>query len=356
VKTKAAILEKLNEPLVIEKLEIPELDVGQALVKVYCAGICGKQIGEISGWYGPDKFLPHLLGHEGGGVVEEVGPGGCYVKKGDHVVMHWRKGVGIEAQPPKYFDPIGRVEQVSLNTTAMSGSRNVGAGPIATFTEYAVVSENRLTPVSNDIPFEIAALFGCAVTTALGLVNNEARLKIGQSIAVIGCGGVGLNVIRAAKMVGANPIVAVDKHESKLRMAEASGADFLVNNSEEDALVHIGGFLGKEGVGVVVECTGILQNIASAVDMTTYDGKIILLVPPRWGEESFAPHMGNRKMFMSQGGLTNPTEDIPRYERMYLDGKLDLDGIITDTFTLDRINKALDLVRSGLCGRCMIEF
>src|SRR5258706_6161094 len=99
---KAAILEKLNAPLVVEEIVIPKLDVGQVLVKVHCSGICGKQMGEISGWYGEDKYLPHLLGHEGGGEVIDIGPGVRNVQKGDHVVMNWRKGIGIESVPAKY--------------------------------------------------------------------------------------------------------------------------------------------------------------------------------------------------------------------------------------------------------------
>src|SRR5204863_5793005 len=127
------------------------LDVGQVLVKISCTGICGAQLGEISGVKGPDKFLPHLLGHEGGGEVVGVGPGVTQVKEGDRVVMHWRKGAGIHARPAKY----------------QWGSRTVNAGWVTTFQEYAVVSENRVTPIPKDVPFEVAALMGCAVTTAL---------------------------------------------------------------------------------------------------------------------------------------------------------------------------------------------
>src|SRR5262249_32148541 len=159
--------------------------VGQVLVKIQQSGICGAQLGEIAGVKGPDKFLPHLLGHEGGGVVEDVGPGVSHVKKGDHVVLHWRKGVGIQAKPSNYR----WMERV------------VNAGWVTTFSEYTVASENRVTPIPKDIPFDIASLMGCAVTTALGLINNDAQVKIGQSVAVLGCGGVGLNMVQGAALV-----------------------------------------------------------------------------------------------------------------------------------------------------------
>ncbi len=199
----AAILTELNAPLELAEIEVPRPEVGQVLVQVHASGICGAQLGEISGVKGPDKYLPHLLGHEGGGVVLEVGPGVTQVKPGDSVVLHWRKGAGIQCHPPQYH----------------WNGRVVNAGWVTTFGECAVISENRLTPIPDDVPFEIAALMGCAVTTALGLINNLAQLKIGQSIAVLGCGGVGLNVLQGAAMVSADPIIAIDIYDHKLDMA-----------------------------------------------------------------------------------------------------------------------------------------
>ena len=169
MKFKAAILENLNAPLVLDEIESQPLECGQVLVRIHRSGICGAQLNEIAGTKGPDNFLPHLLGHEGGGVVVETGPGVTSVKPGDHVVLHWRKGAGIHAKPAKY----------------LWNGRTVNSGWVTTFSEYSVVSENRLTPIPKDVPFEIAALMGCAVTTALGLINNLAQVKIGQSVAVL---------------------------------------------------------------------------------------------------------------------------------------------------------------------------
>ena len=336
--TKAAVLEEIGKPLIIRDLEIPPLDVGQVLVEVHKSTICGRQIGEASGAKGPDKYLPHLMGHEGGGVVLLAGPGVTNVKEGDHVVMHWRKGIGIDAIPPKY----------------PCGMDYVGAGPIATFTELAVVSENRLTPISDDIDLSIASLMGCAVTTGLGLINNEAKLKIGQSIAVIGCGGVGLNVIQGAAMVSAYPIYAIDKNNEKLDIAQEYGAsDISLSIAEIDDGLYFG-----EGINVVVECTGIPDLIEDAYRWTAPGGKTILVGQPPIGadvEFYMAQHFTGKTLMDSQGGLTNPTVDIPRYVELYRQKKLKLDRLITHSFPLDDINKAFDVVKEGNCGKVMLE-
>lgn len=177
---KAAVLVEQNKPLVIAEIELPEaLSFGQVLVKVHYSGICGSQINEIDGTKGPDKFLPHLLGHEASGTVLDLGPGVKTVKQGDRVVMHWRAGNGLQCEPPSYrWD-----------------GRKVNAGWVTTFNECAVVSENRVTTIPDDFDLKLAPLFGCAVTTAMGVVNNDAQVKIGQSVVVFGVGGVGINIV-----------------------------------------------------------------------------------------------------------------------------------------------------------------
>ncbi len=339
---KAAILEKLNSPLVVDKVTVPKLDVGQVLVKVSCSGICGKQIGEISGLYGEDKYLPHLMGHEGGGIVIEIGPGVTQVKKNDHVVMHWRKGLGIESSPPKYKRNDG----------------HVGGGWITTFNEYAVISENRLTPIPQDVPFAVAALMGCSVTTALGIINNEALLKIGQSIAIFGSGGVGLNLVQGASMVSATPIIAIDKFDNKLQMAHKYGATHTINSTTSNVREEIFKIVGRQGVDVFVDCTGNVDIVAQAYELTASLGVTILVGQPRHGQSltinSMIKHYGGKKIFASQGGLTNPNEDIPRYLKLYSQGKLNLNSLITHTFPLEEINLALDTMRVGESGRCII--
>jgi len=341
VKNRAAILETLNQPLVIDEIELPLLDVGQVLVEVAVSGICGAQLNEIQGIKGEDKFLPHLLGHEGGGVVLETGPGVTQVKAGDHVVMHWRKGAGIQSRTPQY----------------RWNGRTVNAGWVTTFNERAGVSENRLTRIDEDVPFEIAALLGCAVTTGLGLVNNLARLKIGQSIAVLGCGGVGLNVVQGAAMVSADPIIAIDILDHKLDMARSFGATHLINTTRADLRDEVRGIVGRAGVDVFVENTGLVKLIEAAYELTGPKGRTILVGVRRHDEDitihSLPLHFG-KVLTGCEGGHTEPQADIPRYLKLYAKGKLDLARLITHRYSLSGINRALDEVRAGQVGRCAV--
>jgi len=341
IRMKAAVLEKLNAPLVVEELQVPQLECGQVLVQVHRSGICGAQLAEIAGTRGEDKYLPHLLGHEGGGIVREIGTGVTRVRPDDHVVMHWRKGIGIESKPPKYERDQGIV----------------GAGWVTTFNEYAVVSENRLTPIPRDIPFEIAALMGCAVTTALGLINNEAQVKIGQSVAVSGCGGVGLSVVQGAAMASANPIIAIDIYNNKLKMATAFGATHVINSAQVDVTEEIRKIVGHVGVDVFVETTGLVQPIQQAYELASSIGRTIVVGTPHFDQEitvrSLALHAG-KLLIVSDGGQTNPAVDIPRYLNLYRKGILKLDQLITHRYPLDKINAALEKIRNGEAGRCML--
>jgi len=344
--SKAAILEKLGEPLVVDYMELPKkLDIGQVLVRVHASGICGTQINEISAK--EDKYLPHLLGHEGGGVVIKVGAGVTHVKEGDHVVMHWRKGEGIESGFPKYIPKYKWHNDSGI----------VGGGLVTTFNEHAVVSENRLTPISKDISFDIAALMGCAVTTGLGVVFNEACLKPGESIAVVGCGGVGLNVIQAAALVSASPIIAIDVYNHKLDMARRFGATHVFNAVEFGLLSvidEIRDTIGK--VDVAVECAGKADWIMSIVARA---GRVVFAGLPKPGQNFrlgiTRQNFNGSSIIFSEGGSTNPSTDIMRYLKLYRQGRLKLDELITHRFALDDINTAIDVVKSGVCGRCIIN-
>ena len=341
MKTKAAILETLNAPLVLDEIEIPALECGQVLVQIHSSGICGAQLNEIAGTKGEDRFLPHLLGHEGGGVVVDIGPGVTHVQPGDHVVLHWRKGAGIHARPAKY----------------RRGRQVVNSGWVTTFSQHAVVSENRVTPIAADIPFEIAALMGCAVTTALGLINNLAQLKIGQSIAIFGCGGVGLNVVQGAAMVSADPIIAIDIYEHKLKLAQQFGATHLINSTQSDVAAEIRKIAGPKGVDVFVENTGLVRLIEQAHQLTAPQGRTILVGVPRHDQDitihSLPLHHG-KVLTGCEGGDTDPTVDIPRYLNLYKKGKLELDRVITHRYDLDSNNIALDKIRAGDVGRCTL--
>ena len=343
IKIKAAILVQNKAPLELAEIESPDrLHYGQVLVKVQYSGICGAQINEIEGVKGPDKFLPHLLGHEGCATVLEVGEGVRTVKKGDRVVMHWRPSNAIQSQTPTY----------------KWGGKTVNAGWVTTFNDYAIVSENRLTPIPADFDPRLAPLFGCAVTTAIGAINNNAHVKVGQSVVVFGVGGVGLCIAQAAQLVSAYPIIAVDIVDSKLEMAKRFGATHSINSKKTpDIEKAIRDIVGAQGADVIVETTGNARVIETAYNLTQAKGKTILVGVPRKGDNitiySLPLHF-KKILTGSEGGDAEPHNDIPRYVRLVQAGKFNLDGLVTHEFRLEQINEAIQLVRSGEAGRVIV--
>jgi S-(hydroxymethyl)glutathione dehydrogenase / alcohol dehydrogenase len=343
VKTaKAAILAESRKPLIVDEIALSDsLGVGQVLVKVLYSTICGAQLNEIAAAKGPDKFLPHLLGHEASAEVLEIGPGVTNVKPGDTVVLHWRPSLGIQCQPPAY---------------AWRGAK-LNAGWITTFNEYAVISENRMTPIPDGFDLRIAPLLGCAVTTAAGVIGNDANLKVGESAVVFGVGGVGLNVVQFAHLAGANPIVAIDLIDSKLEMARQRGATHTINPTKvEDVPGDIRKIVGDKGPDKVIETTGAKAVIELAYDLTHADGTCVLVgVPSEKVTIYTLPIHFNKVLTGSHGGDARPQIDIPRIIRLVKAGRLSFDGIVTDEYPLDEINSALDKMRTGCSGRILLR-
>lgn len=341
---KAAILVAQNQPLVVAEVRLPEaLSCGQVLVKLDFSGICGSQLGEISGAKGPDAYLPHLLGHEASGHVLAIGPGVRKVKSGDRIVAHWMKGVGLEAEPPAYTWEGGRLN----------------AGWITTFNEFAILSENRVTSIPETVDGRIAALLGCAVTTGLGVVTHDAGLHLGESILVLGAGGVGLNIIQGAALSSAHPIIGVDLHDNRLEIARTLGATHVLRGGGTDLKERILALAGASGLDVVVDNTGLPEMIQLAYELAKPQGRVVLVGVPRKGMcaslYTLPLHFG-KTLKGSHGGGTNPSEDIPRYLRMVEAGILRLEPLVTHEFPLERINDALDGMRSGaIAGRCMLD-
>lgn len=332
---KAAVLENINEPLKIREVGLTSLKTGQVLVKVLISGLCGAQLQEIKGFKGNAKFLPHLMGHEGCGIVEAVGLGVTTVEVGDKVVMHWRQGSGIESDFPKY----------ELNKKLIS------SGKVTTFNEYSIVSENRLTKVSSDTPPELCAILGCALTTALGIIDNEINLKFGESVAIVGCGGVGLNLIYAASMKGAAEIIGIDNNLNKKSLAIDCGATEFINDLNDY----------DKKIDIIIDTTGISEILTKAVAKLSGNGRLILVGQPQPGRSfeifnAVSLFAGSGQLIKAtQGGKTNPTKDIPRYINLYKSGKLNISNIITNSFDLDNINKAFDLLKTGNAGRILIN-
>ena len=344
IRFKAAILERNNEPLVIDEVTFTgPLEAGQVLVRIHYSGICGKQIEEIQGTGGPDPYLPHMLGHEGSGVVLDVGPGVRKVAIGDHVVLHWLKGSGIDAATPLY---------------TRSGKR-VNAGWITTFNEYGVISENRMTPIPKEADLSVASLLGCAVTTGVGVIFNEANVRPGESVAVFGCGGVGLNAVQGAALVHGHPIIAVDKNSESLNQALKFGASHAINPDGDNLLAEISEITNGKGVNVVIIAVGDPQVIEVAAQVSSIPGAVFLAgVPPIGSKITVdALDIHRRRTFTgSHGGGVVPDRDIPRYLSLYERNILKLNELISSTVSLDKVNDSINMMRSGKhVGRCIVR-
>ena len=340
----AAILVAQNQPLVVDTVELPaELGVGQVLVKLHVSGICGSQLGEIAGVKGLDRFLPHLMGHEGSATVLEVGPGVKHVKEGDLVVLHWRKGAGIQADPPKYS---WRGEVLN-------------AGWVTTFNSHAIVSENRCTAIPVDTDLEVAALFGCAVTTGFGVVENNAQVRIGESVVVFGAGGIGLNIIQASSLVSAWPIIAVDLFDSRLELAKQLGATHTINSSIIDTATGIKDALANGPLDIFIDNTGSPAVIELGYQLTHSEGRVVLVGVPRKGADitihSLPLHFG-KVLTGSHGGECEPEKDKLRYLKSLQQKRWNLDGLITARYSLAQINEAIHAMCTGAtAGRVLIN-
>ena len=341
---KAAILAVQGEPLVVDSVELPgDLSPGQVLVKVHYTSVCGSQVAMIDGKRGKDPYLPHLLGHEGSGTVEAVGPGVRTVAEGDYVVLHCGIGEGIESETPNY-----RWKGQPLN-----------AGWVTTFNQYAVVSENRLTPIPVDFDLSLAPLFGCATLTGLGAIG-KAGVDPGNSAVILGAGGVGLNLIQGAALISAHPIVAVDLADEKLHLARQLGATHCINAKGCDLSREIASIVGDALADVVIDSTGHVEMLEMAYQLTRTDGVTMLISGPKAGYNvSLNPeplHFGRTVMGYQVITESRPHRQIPRYIKLANAGKLKLKELITDSASLDDINTVVEKMRDGrLIGRCIIQ-
>ncbi len=340
---KAAVLEAINAPLVVGEVGLGTLQKGQVLVKNLVSGICGAQLQEIAGNKGNAKFVPHLLGHEGCGIVEKIGPGVKTVKKGDKVVMHWRKGSGIESDFPVYEYK----------------GKKMPSGKVTTFSQYSVVSENRITRVPKNTPDDLCALLGCGLSTALSTIENDAMLHKGENVLIVGVGGVGACFIKAAKVAGASKIICVDIHDAKEQVSKKLGAHHFIHAAKED----LAEALKKYGadVHVIIETSGNKKSIESTLPLLAGGGRYIHVGQPKPGESieiTNALHLfgGEGKTIKAtQGGQFSPEKDIRRYIQMYKTGKLDIKGLVSHRTKLDNINEAITMMHEGKAARILID-
>lgn len=344
-KFQAAILEKSNAPLIVDEVRLPgELAAGQVRVKVKYSGICGAQLNEIAAAKGPDRFLPHLLGHEGLGEVLAVGPLVKHMAPGDSVILHWMPGAGIQSDPAAY---------------TWNGAR-LNAGWVTTLSELTVVSENRCTKLSTTLDERYLPLLGCAATTAVGVISRDANLRLGDSVVVLGTGGVGLLTIEAARASGGYPIVGVDIVESRLDYARKMGAaeTLLVGEDSDQLFDEIVRSLGGATPDVVIETTGARAMIELSYRLVSDGGCAVLVGVPRHDEPvaiDTLPLHFNTILTGSKGGGTQPAIDIPRIARLAEAGLFRLDALPVTLLPLSRVNEGIEMVKAGLPGRAVID-
>ncbi len=342
MRMKAAVLYEINKPLIIEDIKIPNPEIGQVLVKVMSSGICHTQLDNVKGKYGNDPYLPHLLGHEGAGVVEKIGPGVTYVTPGDHVILSWIKGPGFNSKTPIYT----------------KGTQKINAGPVTTFNEYTIASENRVTKIRDDIPFDVASIVGCAVSTGLGAVLNESKVQPGTTVAVFGIGGIGLNIIQGSALVNALKIIAIDIYDDKLDVAKKFGATHVINAKKEDPVKYIKEITDGKGVDYSFESAGLKETMEQAYQTACNTGLINLVGNPTYNEkiciDALQTHYG-KQLIGSHGGHTRPDIDFARYIDLYKTGKLKIDELITHRYKLDDVNIAINDMQAGHVCRAIIE-
>ena len=344
MKTLAAVLTEINQPLQIEELEVPSLKEGQVLVRVAYSGVCHSQLNETRGLRGEDKFLPHTLGHEGAGTVESIGPGVNKVSEGDSVVLTWIKGKGRDVPSASY--------------TRQDGSK-VNSGAISTFMEYAVISENRLVSIPKAFPLRELPLLGCAIPTGAGIAINTAKISRGSSVAVFGVGGIGLSAVIGSRLREAKVIIAVDVFDHKLELARNLGATHLINCREKEVCSVINNITDKVGVDYAIEASGNSEAMELAFQSIRAGGGLCVLAGnlPAGKTISIDPLdlIKGKRIIGTWGGETQPDKDILIYLDLYRTGKLELSPLITQTYQLGEINQALDELEKGKLGRGLIE-
>lgn len=342
MKTQAALLVETGKPLRIEEIETPALKRGQVLVEIAYSGACGTQVMEVRGDKGEDRWTPHCLGHEGSGSVVEVGPEVTKVKPGDHVVLSWLRGDGIEAGGAVYdWDGV-----------------RVNAGGVTTFQRHAVISENRLTRLPAGLPLDLAVLLGCAAPTGMGAVFNVLQLKPGQTVAVFGAGGIGLHACMAAVFAKAARIIAVDPQADRRALARSFGATDVIDPEAGDPVEAVLGLVAR-GVDLAVEATGVPSVMRQAVSaVRPQGGRAVVIGNAKFGSElTIDPGVFNqgKGLMGTWGGDSVPDRDFPNFGEILTSGQFDLKLLLSRSYSLDEINDALSDLAAGRVGRPLID-
>ena len=359
---KAAVLRELNARMGIEDLAIAKPAPHEVLVRLAAVGVCHSDLHIITGDL--PHPLPAVLGHEAAGVVEQVGSEVRTVKPGDHVIVcltfhcghceQCETGNSHRCYPAEAGRLPGEAPRLSIGATPVAQFMNMGA-----FAEQMLVHESGCVAISRDMPFDRACLIGCGVTTGFGAVTRTAAVRPGETVAVIGCGGVGLAAINGAVVAGASRIIAVDRVQTKLATATAFGATDVIDGSAGGVVEQIMALTDGRGVDHAIEAIGLKQTIEDAFNMLCKGGTATVVGAARYDLRVELPALSllrEKKLQGSMMGGVRTQIDIPRYVAMYMAGKLKLDELISRRRPLSEINEAFDDMRQGEVARSVILF
>lgn len=366
MKFRAAVLNRVGEPLAIETLEMSALQPQDVLVRVKAAGLCHTDLEVMQGSLAYPT--PIVLGHEGAGVVEDVGASVTRVRRGDRVVLSWNPHCGhcfycerdlpILCEPFKKTEPKGFLLDGASRMTR-NGERVHHFFTTSAFAEYTIVTESGAIPVPADVPFDRACLIGCGVMTGIGAVVRKARVAAGASVVVIGCGAVGLNAIQGARLVDAREIIAVDMSAARLAAAKLFGATKTIGASDPDLVARIRDLTDGRGADYVFESAGNKNAFRLSVEAVRPGGQVVWLGKINVNEEvgfRWGTLMGEKRIVRSSYGNARPARDFPWIAREYLAGRVLLDPLITRRLRLDDINDGFTDLARGEGIRSVIEF
>lgn len=324
------------------EIDIPEPSRGQVLVDLHYSGICHTQILEARGRRGQDPYLPHCMGHEGSGIVHKVGPDVTTVEPGDRVILSWLEGTGHNVPSVEYNH----------------GGRTINAGAITTFNTQALISENRITPVSDNLDFKEAALVGCAAATGLGTVFNTLNPESDSSIVIFGVGGIGLFSVLAAIQSNCAPVVCVDIVESKLELAKKMGATHTINGTNSNVESELNR-IRPDGFDYALEASGQTSVMNQALNSVKHQGGEVAVVgnAPTGETLSLDPRELNmgKSLLGTWGGDTAPDRDFPKYVDLFQRNRDKIALYTQDIYPLENINEALTDLENGNVLRPLIS-
>ncbi len=344
------VVKEANGPVTLETILVPDPGPGEVLVDIAACGVCHTDLHYVQGGIGED--FPFLLGHEAAGTVSEVGAGVTEVAPGDYVVLNWRAVCGqcracMRGRPQYCFDTHNAAQAMTLSDgTELSAALGIGA-----FAEKTLVAAGQCTRVDPAAPPEVAGLLGCGVMAGIGASINTGAVGRGDSVAVIGCGGVGNAAVAGAALAGAHTIIAVDVEDRKLEAAKRFGATHTVNSSEHDPVEVIRSLTDGNGADVVVDAVGIPATYEQAFYARDLAGTVVLVGVPRPDVTLELPLLD---VFGRGGSLKSswygdclPSRDFPMLVDLYLQGRLDLEGFVSERIGIDEIPEAFERMESG---------